>query len=207
MRAYHMQYDAASFPESLFLAVPSGRAAASSDRTRLMPSAAAYSLLNFALLRDWGVCSPPEVIWEYGKKPVFAGGSGLHFSLSHSGAHVFCCIDRHQAGADIQLVRTVSPRTAARIMTPRELRAYSESGCSEDFFFRLWVLKEAYIKFYGGSVLDMPRISADLSAPRCGALSCGVYELPGCFAAVCSELGAIPECPETISLQDIVKNT
>lgn len=106
-------------------------------------------------------------------KPHLAGahaGSGLHFSLSHSGSHGLLGVACHAIGVDIEQVRPIA-----------DLRAVAESNfaASElctlfalpaslqfDGFFACWTRKEAVIKALGGG-LSIPLAEFDVSVdPR-----------------------------------------
>jgi len=70
----------------------------------------------------------------------------LHFSISHTKNHAFCCVSDVNVGLDAEEIdRRVSPALADKILSPREKRR-----CAADAaILRLWVLKEAYAKLTG----------------------------------------------------------
>lgn len=76
------------------------------------------------------------------------------YNLSHSGSYVLCSLDtkaaaEQKAGCDIEQPGKNQEGIARRFFTEAEC-AYIDSGENEaarvDFFYRLWVLKESYVK-------------------------------------------------------------
>ena len=86
-------------------------------------------------------------------KPAFRDLPGLHFSLSHSGSLIACAFSGREIGLDLQETtdRADPLRIARRFYTPAEydlLRALPEAR-RPDLFYRLWAVKEAYLKYIG----------------------------------------------------------
>lgn len=82
-------------------------------------------------------------------KPCFTD-SPLHFSLSHSGAYAAVLISDTPCGVDIEQLRPVSKRLAARCMHPEELAAGMD-------FFEVWTKKECIAKLDGSGMKGHPR--------------------------------------------------
>jgi hypothetical protein len=96
----------------------------------------------------------------YGK-PFFASWPGIEFSISHSG-HFWCCaVSSEPVGLDIEdMSRKITPQRclsiAARFFCPDE-EAYIAAALSNSAdpsgiiprFFKIWVMKEAYLKYHG----------------------------------------------------------
>ena len=100
-------------------------------------------------------------------------GSGYYFNKSDSGScTAFALSDEGEIGLDLQMVLPYKERydrLAERFFRPEErsLLLSLEGQARADFFFRLWTVKESYIKFTGrglGEGLDT--FAADLSAGR-----------------------------------------
>lgn len=101
--------------------------------------------------------SPHEVcvVYDTNGKPRLNNKRSLEFNLSHSGAFAICAISEHSAvGIDLEFL----PRhrnynaIAARVMTPQELKNFSEiQSISEQkrYFLDLWTTKEALMKYFG----------------------------------------------------------
>ncbi len=108
----------------------------------------------------------PEIL-----RPSVRGG--VRFNLSHSGAQALVAISRGPVGADIERIRPLRcvDRLARRFFAPGEasvLDQLSGDGKAE-CFFRLWVLKEAYLKAAGAGVpdgLSRCEIALDGEGPR-----------------------------------------
>ncbi|MGF7003522.1 4'-phosphopantetheinyl transferase [Lachnospiraceae bacterium PF1-21] len=78
--------------------------------------------------------------------------TGGNFNLSHSGNYVLCAIGKEAetiVGCDVEHIRPVPMNLAKRYFTEKEC-AFVFAGESEEArlyrFFRLWVLKESYMK-------------------------------------------------------------
>ncbi len=86
---------------------------------------------------------------SYGKPSL--PNSSLQFNISHSGKWVVCAIDRFDIGIDIEKNRNVSQDLSSNF-SPEEKELLSECTCEKHFtevFFRIWTLKESYIKSIG----------------------------------------------------------
>lgn len=96
---------------------------------------------------DW------EFATEPGGKPIVAGGGGPHFSLSHADGLVACAISHEVSlGIDIEPAGRRAPLGVAQAFFSSEERAWLFGlPCAERQlgFFRLWTLKEAFIKATG----------------------------------------------------------
>lgn len=83
-------------------------------------------------------------------KPYFSLLPNIHFSLSHSGDVAVCAFSDNDVGCDIEQIDKPLEGVAKRFFTPNEYN-YIFNGTTEsiqaDRFFRIWTLKEAYLKF------------------------------------------------------------
>ncbi|MCU1259819.1 MAG: 4-phosphopantetheinyl transferase [Bryobacterales bacterium] len=121
----------------------------------------AHSLLRLALSRYAG--GEPRA-WEFETaqwgKPYLRGAKDLQFNISHTEGFVACAIARgHEVGVDVERVeRSVEVvEIAGRFFADEEAK-YIESLAAEqqqEAFFRIWTLKEAYIKGCGRG-FDLP---------------------------------------------------
>jgi 4'-phosphopantetheinyl transferase len=98
-------------------------------------------------------------------KPAFCDLSLPRFSLSHSHRHLLVAVcPSAEVGGDIETLR---PRAsmlalAAEVFSPAENQWLREQG--EQFaaaFWRLWTLREAWLKQQGGCVWQMASVSID----------------------------------------------
>ncbi|MCR4672895.1 MAG: 4'-phosphopantetheinyl transferase superfamily protein [Lachnospiraceae bacterium] len=97
-------------------------------------------------LDDMGVISAGE----HGK-PFLKGHYGINFSISHSNGIVLLALSDSGIGADIEKIRVFKPGLISRILTQAEQDTFlrSSEDSREEFFFRYWTLKEAWLKFAG----------------------------------------------------------
>lgn len=143
-------------------------------------------------------------------KPCFASDVPLHFNISHSDPYVIVALSDHEIGCDVERVREIDLAVARRFFCRSE---YETVMASEDpaernrTFFRLWTLKESFLKVTGeGLRLPMNRFAIDLSQSpvtvKCETIA-GDYrfheysELSGFCMACCMEKddsSPVPEC-------------
>lgn len=109
----------------------------------------ARCLLKREIARRLGI-APADVHLQIGGqgKPHFPG---IHFNISHSAG--LLCLAFHHApiGVDIECIRPRKriPGLAARIMSPEQLRYFTERGCRKDEFYACWCSAEALVKHAG----------------------------------------------------------
>lgn len=98
-------------------------------------------------------------------KPYCKEYPDIYFNLSHSGNLAFLALSDREVGADIQEEREGVMQTAERILTPDEERLYEGLSLAEqkEMFFRLWTIKESYLKLLGtGLSGGMDRVDCDI---------------------------------------------
>lgn len=131
-------------------------------------------------------------------KPVFKASGTPHFSLSHSGAVALCAVHGTPVGADVERVRRVTQALAKRVLSESEWAAFNGTGDRDGFFFRIWTLKESYLKQTGqGIAVDLRALSfsleGDAVASGVPGYAFGLYALPdGYQAAACLASGTLP---------------
>ncbi len=96
-------------------------------------------------------CSEIKLIRnEFGKpEPVL---DGFHFNISHSGAWVICAADNEEIGVDVERIHKVDSDISQRFFSSIENKFLSDFKSPAqwlDYFYKLWVLKESYIKAIG----------------------------------------------------------
>lgn len=104
------------------------------------------------------------------QKPYLNPAEGLFFSLSHSGLYAVCVFYHQEVGIDIQQQRSVSAELMQYVCAPKEwarLQALPEQERTRQFF-RIWTMKESYLKYLGCGLSLSPQVlSTDFSpAPR-----------------------------------------
>ena len=86
-----------------------------------------------------------------GGKPYLKDYPEICFNISHSGDYVCCVVGDEPVGVDIQKIVPVKAGLAERFFTEDESRQLKELSKEkrEQLFFRMWSIKESYIKFTG----------------------------------------------------------
>lgn len=84
-------------------------------------------------------------------KPFLAGYPDVHFNLSHSGEYVCCAVADQEVGVDIQKYQGKVDGIAKRFFTREDNRLLDQCDKEErqKRFFRIWSIRESYIKFTG----------------------------------------------------------
>ena len=87
-------------------------------------------------------------------KPIFDNLDNLYFNISHSDNAAILAISNQNVGIDIQKVNSNTKNIANRFFT-RDENVYLSSldnDLKNDAFFRIWTIKESYIKFSGNGL-------------------------------------------------------
>lgn len=114
-------------------------------------------------------------------KPYFSD-SDLHFSISHTREHVFCCLSRKNVGIDAEEAdRCIDLHLAEKILSAPEKERYAASPDPRQTLLRFWVLKESYAKLLGKGLGDyLWHTDLDPEGPQ-------IQMIDGCYVAVMSE--------------------
>lgn len=84
----------------------------------------------------------------------------VYFSVSHSADTVICTVSDKEIGIDIEKIKPFNMKAAEKFATEKELE-YIRS--SENGFFEIWTLKEAYFKCIGtGLGADIKSVSFEI---------------------------------------------
>ena len=125
-------------------------------------SLGAWVLLAHALRQTGSGCDNLCFSFTKSGKPYLAKFPHIHFSLSHSADVVLCAVSESEVGCDVEQVRSVDLKLANRFFSPREqvqIKAQPTTESKEKMFFRLWTLKESYIKATGQTLSALPDFS------------------------------------------------
>ena len=79
----------------------------------------------------------------------------MEFNLSHAGDYAVCAVGGAALGCDIEQIRKYNMSVARRFFCERETRLLEAAvtpEAQEDLFFRLWTLKESYLKAVGSGL-------------------------------------------------------
>ena len=109
-------------------------------------------LLLMRACRDLGIAYEAETVTESTyKKPAFASGR-VAFNLSHSGTKVLCAAADVPVGCDTERIGDADPQIAERFFFKDERLALSAAASEAErraLFYRLWTLKESFMKCTG----------------------------------------------------------
>lgn len=148
-------------------------------------------LLLQQVLKRHGIENQSISYGENGKPQM----EDVYFNLSHSHHMVACAISDKPVGCDIEKVRDIKGNVATRFFSKQEIAYIKEAEDEKDMFFRLWTMKESYMKMTGdGLKLGLQNVQVVMGDEICiqykGELqSCIVkeYELAGYKISVCGE--------------------
>ncbi|MBE7041182.1 MAG: 4'-phosphopantetheinyl transferase superfamily protein [Ruminococcaceae bacterium] len=169
-------------------------------------------LLLVDALRKRGI-SPEEIEFSYNAngKPTLTHFPNVHFSVSHSGNTVFCAVSDAAVGCDVERIRRIDLNIISRFFSPREqaqIEAQPTQADKEKMFFRLWTLKESFIKMTGQTLSQLKDFSVIIQEDGTRLDPNKNFYLQEfslgdnyCYAC-CSEVPDISP-PVTINLEDI----
>ena len=96
-------------------------------------------------------------------KPFFVGFPDVQFNLSHSGERVMAVISPFEVGCDVEIIKGDRGRLAERFFKPEEsawIKSFESLPAQSEAFYRLWTLKECYMKVTGRGMSLMPDMFA-----------------------------------------------
>lgn len=127
-----------------------------------------------------------------GGKP-YAKNADVHFSITHSGTLAMCAVADCPVGIDVQKIAPFNPDICKRFFSQSEreqIFASSDEDIIKDTFFRIWTIKESYVKMTGRGLGAFSEFEVRLSPAPCikGGEECTITELEmrGYKAAVCA---------------------
>jgi 4'-phosphopantetheinyl transferase len=103
-----------------------------------------------AALAELGLPAPRLEQDENGKP--YLPNDNHFFNISHSGTRVLCAVSDHEIGCDVEKVRAAPLRVARRYFCSEEYQALLDCKNEPErdrLFFRLWTLKESFLKAIG----------------------------------------------------------
>ncbi|MDQ0195342.1 4'-phosphopantetheinyl transferase family protein [Paenibacillus wynnii] len=94
-----------------------------------------------------------ELIFSYNPygKPQLANSPDIHFNISHSGKYVVASVDTMPVGVDVEIIKPIDLKVADSFFSKleKEYILNSEYGERLSKFYRIWTMKESYIKREG----------------------------------------------------------
>ncbi|MDE7256920.1 MAG: 4'-phosphopantetheinyl transferase superfamily protein, partial [Clostridia bacterium] len=131
-------------------------------------SLAAGVILPLAL-KNCGIAGEVRVENGQWNKPRLVSPQGVFFNISHSGEWTVTAVSDGEVGVDIQKVKPVDMRLATRFFSADEQKILADAGDgAERLFYRLWTVKEAYLKALGVG-LNRPLNSFSVRITEAGA--------------------------------------
>ena len=124
------------------------------DKGRKLSISAGFLL--YEGLKQYGIWDENIQITKGDKgKPYLKNYPNINYSLSHSGDYAICAFSDYKIGIDIEKTDGYNLKIAKRFFTDREYNHIVNAKDSKEEFFRLWVLKESFIKATGDG-LSLP---------------------------------------------------
>ena len=122
-------------------------------------------------LKEWGIpAQEMEIAVHHGGKPYLKSQNNCYFNISHSGEYAICAISEQEIGCDVEQISNYRKGIVERFFSPSERQLFSGINTEEEkkmLFFRLWTLKESYIKTVGlGLSVPLDSFSISFSAGR-----------------------------------------
>ncbi|MBS1775586.1 MAG: 4'-phosphopantetheinyl transferase superfamily protein [Bacteroidetes bacterium] len=109
-------------------------------------------LCDFVLQNEYPLNTKPFLIAEttFGK-PYLENHKNIKFNISHSGHWVVCAVSHQEIGIDVEQVRNIDLDIAQHYFSESERNDLLVQPLVKqmDYFYRLWTLKESYIKMLG----------------------------------------------------------
>lgn len=173
----------------IYLATSSGCALRTIAEQRSM----ARHLLGLALASEFNLGSNGLAIEKTKSgKPVLMDFPDIHFSCSHCQGAAVISVASIPIGIDIENIRSFSPFAAAKALSVDEQRIVQASDQPDSTFFKLWTLKESYVKALGtGICIPLKKVTFPLipdSTTSCRLGRCQFHligEIPGFVIAIC----------------------
>ncbi len=150
--------------------------------------------LGAGLLLDHGLqrygLQERDVQMAYGSngKPYLAEHPRIRFNLSHSGSMVMAVFSDREAGCDVEQVQEARMGVAQRFFAEAELEELKKEPVGEkrnELFFRIWTLKESYLKVTGEGMRIPLNSFCVCSGQAPSGYSFREFSVPGYRAAVC----------------------
>lgn len=85
---------------------------------------------------------------EHGK-PYFENHPEIKFNYSHCDGMALIVFSDKEVGVDIEDIKSYNPKIIDKICNEEEVKYISDNDYSDESFFEIWTLKEAYTKAIG----------------------------------------------------------
>lgn len=118
-------------------------------------------LLINGLEHSYGLCYSPEELEKILKKsangkPFLSAHPEIHFNITHCDGLAACAFHSHPIGIDAELPGYFAPVLIKKALSKEEIHFLQQMSSSkeneQEWFFRFWTLKEAFVKQSGTGV-------------------------------------------------------
>jgi len=141
-------------------------------------------ILLMEACKDFGVSYRDESVFTNRYSKPFFSHSKAQFNLSHSGERVMCIMSENPVGCDVEQTGRPNLKIAKRFFSDSEtaeILSCAGPDAQAECFYRLWTLKESFIKCVGqGLFLPLDAFSISLEGDprgRVQTIDGGVYSL------------------------------
>lgn len=129
------------------------RRSTESDKNKLIHKKKLRSSINDQLKKAFLVkgvdfCEEKLCYNSYGK-PYLKDNRNVFFNISHCKGLGAFIVDDNEAGIDVENIRQWNSRVARRVFSDMEIELLEKSENKNETFFRLWTLKESFVKAIG----------------------------------------------------------
>lgn len=164
-------------------------------------SLGAGMLLSHGLKERGLLQTETSVVYNENGKPYLKDG-GLYFNMSHSGKYAVCAFSDKEIGVDIEELSDVPKELMRAVCTDAEYQYLLAAGEKQkEEFFRLWTVKESFMKCIGTGLATDPaklevafgrrmQMTHGMSAGSCFFKE---YVVEGYSMAVCSRENAFAD--------------
>lgn len=117
-----------------------------------------------------------ELSYNSHGKPYLKNNPEVFFNISHCHELAVCAVGSPELGIDAENIRAYSPRVVKRVFSDREIEIFEKSENKDEAFFRIWTLKESFVKAIGTGI-SYPLKSCEFLIDKTGfkAFGCEGY--------------------------------
>ena len=106
-------------------------------------------LVRYALFRQYDLYGSDIVFGCGDSGKPFLTGSEIRFNISHSGEWVVCAVGDSDMGIDVEEIKAIDFRSVYQRFSEREVQFLDSIEDKALPFYRIWTLKESYVKYNG----------------------------------------------------------
>ncbi len=90
-----------------------------------------------------------ELVFNSHGKPYLKNHSDMFFNISHCHELAVCTVGNTELGIDVENIRKYSPRVVNKVFSESEKNFLEKTENKNEAFFRIWTLKESFVKALG----------------------------------------------------------